>query len=122
MRPTVTAARLSGGRASLFPYDYWHDRYQEHYREGLRRYFVKQGGVLEVASPRFPPILDKLRQVRHSARAHRILGRVIPATNVLLDGLAWSLGARPPSPNSSAGRYSLRVENSREFRVCIDSH
>ena len=35
--------------ASAFPYDKWHDRYQEYYQTGLRQYLQLYGSDLQVA-------------------------------------------------------------------------
>jgi hypothetical protein len=107
-------------RATIFPYDYYHDRYQEYYREGLRRYLVQKGETFEVDSPRFSTTLKKLRQIRYSSQVRHVLGPITPTVNSLIDGLSRGLGAQlPPSPLVS--RYTFQIGDEREIVVCIDS-
>jgi hypothetical protein len=114
-------ARVTAASAASFPYDYWHDRYQEYYREGVRRHLAAAGGSFRVEAAGLPGVLAKLRQARHSTRVRRALGPVGPAANRLVDGLAWCLGGRRRPVAPLVGRYTFRRGDGRTVRAAIDS-
>lgn len=122
MKQDMVTTRIASVKSYSLPYDVWHDRYQEYYREGLRRYLIQQGARFKVASPRFSRPLCLLRWVRNSGRVHHSLGPLSAAANSLLDSLAWCLGAQLRPRDPIMGQYNFCFENEREIRACIDSH
>lgn len=60
--------------ANAFPYDQWHDRYQEYYQTGLKLYLQSRGLDLNFLSrAHFPAFLRVLRRVRDASTFRRVL-------------------------------------------------
>jgi hypothetical protein len=109
----------------ISPYDYWHDRYQAYYREGLLRYLSQQGERLEVRSiPRFPKVLALLRAVRNSSRVRRALGPAAPSLHRSLDRFAGMLGGKRSASSGLfhplVGQYQFYFDGA-QARVCLDA-
>src|SRR5580658_1990273 len=106
--------------AEAFPYDQFHDRYQEYYRNALKtditlsgHEFVESSGAYSAA------LLRKLRTARHSHRLRHLLSnRVMPK---LLDTLARLLSNGPVfGPCPSVGVYQFTIDERVDLRICID--
>jgi hypothetical protein len=109
----------------ISPYDYWHDRYQAYYREGLRRYLCQQGERLDVRSiPRFPKVLALLRAVRNSSRVRGAFGPAAPSVHRSLDRFATMLGGKRSAPwglfHPLVGQYQFHIDGV-QTRVCLDA-
>jgi hypothetical protein len=64
MRTVSVGEAPSGMVTNTFPYDKWHDRYQEYYRTGLQHYLQSRGEDLRLNSQaHFPAFLKVLRRV-----------------------------------------------------------
>src|SRR5437764_9187173 len=79
------------------PYAPFHDRYQEYYREGLRRYCRAVGGEFELLHmARFPRLLAALR----TARDRDYYGRLgISGVASVVDSLALRLDRPITTPS-----------------------
>lgn len=114
---------LNTVEGKVFPYDYWHDWYQEYYREGLRRYLVESGSNFELLSDaKFPSFLRLLRSVRHSNTLQRILDSRSFSIEKYIDWLAWHSGAKSRPSAPLVGEYTFRLADGQNAKVCIDSH
>ncbi len=104
------------------PYDYWYDRYQLFYREGLRSQCAASGLVFdETPITRLPRLLRPVRHVRDRYLS-RLPGK--QATS-FLDRVAHTLEgpARTPSSffHSIVGQYLVRTAGGATCRVCVDA-
>ena len=121
---TVGNEQTPGGvLANTFPYDPWHDRYQEYYQTGLKQYLQLCGQDFRlVHHTRFPTFLKSLRRVRDASRIRRILkGRVDPLTHYL-DWVARHSGAQHSPSAPLVGEYSFSLNPSPSVKLCIDAH
>lgn len=122
MSTTTPRPHVEAVRASSFPYDYWHDRYQEYYVDGLRRYLESRGGHLEAGSTAGARAwLRRLRTARYSHRVGRLAGPGAPVVHRTIDAVAWALGARQPLRSPLVGHYDFELGGGRIVRACIDS-
>ena len=63
MNPHIANSRIAV-KAKVFPYDYWHDRYQEYYQAGLALYLSSIGLKLKRTPPAdFSTLFKLLRRV-----------------------------------------------------------
>ena len=104
------------------PYDYWYDRYQTYYREGLRAHCAASGTQFEaIPMTRLSWPLGTVRHVRD-----RYLSR-LPGTlaTSLLDKTVHTLEgpARTPSSffHNAVGQYVIRTTGGATCRVCVDA-
>lgn len=109
--------------ANAFPYDQWHDRYQEYYQTGLKLYLQSQGLDLQFLSrTHFPTFLKVLRRVRDASTLRSLLRDHSGAVGDYLDWLARHMGAQHTPPASLVGEYLFWLDAVRSAKVCIDSH
>ena len=109
--------------AHEFPYDYWHDWYQEYYRKGLQLHLADTGSKAKSISPSyFPSFLRLLRYIRDSHTLGRVLGRYSETMKKCLNQLAWHSGAKYRSSAPLVGEYTFSLTNGQSIRLCIDSH
>lgn len=109
--------------ANTFPYDKWHDRYQEYYQTGLRQYLQSQGLDLRVLSrTHFPTFLKVLRRVRDASTLRRVLRRRTDAIGDYLDWVAQHIGAHPAPSAPLVGEYLFWLDALCNSKVCIDTH
>jgi hypothetical protein len=120
---TVAVDQAPSAVASIFPYDQWHDRYQEYYQTGLRQYLQLYGSDLQVLHrTHFPAFLKGLRRVRDASTIQRMLRSRAKTVGQYLDWLARHAGAQYTPAASLVGEYSFRLNPSRDVKVCIDTH
>jgi hypothetical protein len=106
-----------------FPYDKWHDLYQEYYQTGLKLYLQSQGLDLHLVShTHFPAFLKVLRQVRHAPALRRVLGSHSGTLEEYLDWVARRIGGQHTPSAPHVGEYVLGPDALRSAKVCIDSH
>ena len=128
MSSDLTLTQVTGGNlrevdAHTFPYDYWHDRYQEYYYKALALYLDSVGGKFQsISRAQFPTILKLLRHVRDASRLQCLLGKHAGVIKEYVNRLACHIGAqyRPCAP--LVGEYQFCWDNGRTVNMCIDSH
>ena len=109
--------------ASAFPYDKWHDRYQEYYQTGLRQYLQLYGSDLQVARrTHFPTFLRGLRRVRDACTLQRMLKSRAITVGQYLDWVARHAGGQHTPSASLVGEYSFQLNSARRAKFCIDTH
>lgn len=109
--------------AKTFPYDKWHDRYQEYYQTGLRQFLRSQGLDLRVlCRTHFPTVLKVLRRVRDASTLRRVLGSRVVAVGEYLDWVAQHVGAQTAPSASLVGEYLFWLDALCSAKVCIDTH
>lgn len=113
---------IDGVRFSVFPYDHWHDRYQQYYQEGLRAYLGRGTKVEPISNASFPRALRGLARLRDSYTLERILGGLFPATSAALTAIARYCDSTAKPIAQLVGDYDFRLSDGRAFRVCIDTH
>jgi hypothetical protein len=104
------------------PYDYYYDRYQLYYREGLRRECAERDVCFEaVPMTRLPRVLRPVRRARDRVlirlpgdRATRLLDRAARRVE-------GPIQAPGPAFHSSIGQYVVRGTNGAACRVCLDA-
>jgi hypothetical protein len=114
---------LSEVLTNAFPYDYWHDLYQEYYRKGLALYLRSIGLNLKLASrQQFPTILKVLRYVRDANSLRRLLGNNSGMVIEYLNWLARHAGAQYSPSAPLVGEYLFWPDCIPSVKMCIDSH
>ena len=109
--------------AQTFPYDQWHDRYQEYYQTGLRQYLASQGVTLRLSSrSQFPAFLKVLRRVRDAPTLRRMLRSRAGAITEYLDWMAHRSGARQSPAAPLVGEYFFCLDALHTTNACIDTH
>jgi len=104
------------------PYDYWYDRYQTYYREGLRLQCAGSGSTFEAISmTRLPRLLGGVRHVRDAYLVR------LPGTRVTssIDRIAATLEGPPETPSSlfhnAVGQYVVGTTTGATCRICVDA-
>ncbi len=109
--------------ANTFPYDQWHDRYQEYYQTGLKQYLHSQGVDLRFLSrTHFPTFLKVLRRVRDASTLRQVLRSHSGTMGEYLDWVARHIGAQHTPSASLVGEYLFWLDALRSAKVCIDTH
>ncbi len=123
MSPSTADQQVDAVFASTYPYDPWHDQYQEYYQRGLRQYLQLCGSDLRVShhTP-FPTFLKRLRRVRDASTLRHLLQRGAIPIGQSLDWIARHTGAqhRPSAP--LVGEYAFGLNPLGRTKVCIDAH
>jgi hypothetical protein len=123
MTNVAVAPNGSSVLAHTFPYDQWHDRYQEYYLAGLRQYLASQGVTLRLSShTQFPAFLKVLRRVRDAPTLRRMLRSRTGAITDYLDWMAHHSGARHSPAASLVGEYLFCLDALHTTNACIDTH
>jgi hypothetical protein len=119
----LTDQQLAAVVANTYPYDLWHDRYQEYYQTGLRQYLRLCGSDLRVShhTP-FPTFLKRLRRVRDASTLRRLFKRGAVPFGHSLDWVARHMGAQHTPAASLVGEYSFLLNSSCRKKLCIDGH
>lgn len=109
--------------ASTYPYDVWHDRYQEYYQTGLRQYLRLCGSDLRIShhTP-FPTFLKRLRRLRDASTLRRLLKWGAVPFGQSLDWVARHTGAQHTPSASLVGEYTIWLNSACRRNVCIDGH
>jgi hypothetical protein len=119
----MTIAQAPSAVAKIFPYDQWHDRYQEYYQTALRLYLQSRGLELHILSrAHFPTFLKLLRRVRDASALRRVLRSHSDTIGDYLDWIARHIGAQHTPSASLVGEYLFWLDALRTAKVCIDSH
>ena len=109
--------------ANTFPYDYWHDWYQEYYQQGLALYLQSMGLNLKLVSHApFPAVLKLLRRVRDANSFQSLLGNHSGVVIEYINWLARHTGAQDPPSAPLVGEYLFWPDSTRSIKMCIDSH
>ena len=109
--------------ANTYPYDAWHDRYQEYYQTGLRYYLQLCGSNLRVLHhSHFPSFLKRLRRVRDASTFRSLLRRGSGPIGQSLDWVARHTGAQQAPFAPLVGEYSFELNPHCKTKVCIDAH
>jgi hypothetical protein len=108
----------------VWPYDYWHDRYQAYYRVGLREHLAAVGGKLtEESVGRHPSVLRMMRRLRDSHKVGRVLG--VGTGRRVLDAVALMARGSGSSPSGLfhplVGQYLFRLTDGSVLNVCVDA-
>jgi hypothetical protein len=102
----VTGGNLREVDAQIFPYDYWHDRYQEYYYKALALYLASIGGKFQsISRTQFPAILKLLRHVRDAGRLQNLFGRHSGMIKEYVNRLACHIGAQYGTCAPLVGEY-----------------
>lgn len=107
--------------ANAYPYDNWHDRYQEYYQKGLALYLKSIGLNLQlVTHAAFPTLLKALRHVCDANPLPSLLGKRLVTQYV--NGLARHMGAQHAPFAPLVGEYAFWPNSIRSAKMCVDSH
>jgi hypothetical protein len=122
MNPHIANSRIAV-KAKVFPYDYWHDRYQEYYQAGLALYLSFIGLKLQRTPPAdFSTLLKLLRRMRDAGSLHHLLRDHSEIVMKHIDRLARYAGAGYRPASSLVGEYLFWPDSKRSITMCIDSH
>ncbi len=122
MNPYIAHSRIAV-KANVFPYDDWHDRYQEYYQAGLALYLSSIGLKLERTSrAEFGPLLKLLRRMRDASRLDHLLNGHSEVVMKHIDRIARHAGAEYRPASSLVGEYLFWPDSKRSIKMCIDSH
>jgi hypothetical protein len=119
----VTGSNVREVDAYAFPYDCWHDRYQEYYHKAFALYLRSIGKKFQLISrTHFPALLKLLRHVRDASQLQSLLGKYSEMLKEHVDRMAWHIGGqyRPYAP--LVGEYQFCLDDDRRVTMCIDSH
>ena len=113
--------------APSLPYDYFYDRYQAYYRQGIRGALKQSAAVVnDYSLSRFPHLVRSLCKARDSFKLKQWLGKLQPFVELPIDRVASALGGRPQPPAGSfhhlVGQYVFRMADGGVAKVCIDAH
>src|SRR3990170_7503334 len=80
--------------ANTFPYDQWHDYYQQYYQTSLRQFLQSQGSDLHLLRrTHFSTFLKVLRRVRDASALRRVM-RSKGGAGTYVDWVAQHIGAQ----------------------------
>jgi hypothetical protein len=106
--------------AHSYPYDYWHDRYQETYWKALQARLGEQRFRTTGQGSIRNEFLRILRRARYSSRLRPKSEQFRENLAAALDAVARYGGALSPT-TPTVGHYSLKVNDSRTIEFLIDS-
>jgi hypothetical protein len=118
-----SCSNLTGITAYSYPYDAWHDRYQEAYRLSLASALQNTAATLTLVShSKCPTILKALRGAYESYTLHRLFGRHSALVTHAVERLARHSGAHHKPAAPLVGEYRFHFDGGHTVNMCIDSH
>lgn len=103
-------------------YDYWYDRYQRYYREGLRRECARRGiPYREVPMTRAHRALRPVRRWRDRYLSRLPVKAIVAGVDAAAHALEGPVGAPSGIFHNAVGQYLVATDGSREQRICIDA-
>ena len=103
-----------------------HDTYTAYYREGLAEFLKNTGGTFaEISISKHPSVLYCLRRLRNAYKVEKIMGKLKPAVDTVLDYIARVIGGNYAQETegftAGLGCYIFQTSDGIEWKAYIDS-